>query len=480
MSDQRTSLDHRPTRREFLGAALGAFAFPTIVPSTVFGRSAPSNLIQVGQIGCGRIGRASEMPGVLRHSDVARMVAVCDLDRVRLADGKEMVEGHYARKFGKDGHTAVKTFADYHDLLADKDVDAVCISTPDHWHAQPAIEAALAGKDIYVQKPASLTIHEGRQMADAIKRTNRVLQLGSQQRSEPQFRLACELVRNGRIGKIKEIQIGLPVDPGGDSEPEMPVPSNLNYDLWLGSTPMVYYTEKRVHPQTPDIRKRYDRPGWLRCEQFGAGMITGWGAHHLDIAQWAMGLEHSGPISAEATAEFPKSGLWDVHGTFHVTAKYANGATMLVSDRLPNGLKFIGEDGWIWVTRGAYPVPKSAEGKPPTSRSIAASDPRILEAEFGPSDVRLHVSPKNDHHLDWLASIQTRKPPVAPAEDGHRACSACLVSHAAMKLGRKLTWDPKAERFENDDQANALLSRPQRAPYGTDAALASASRHAGR
>ena len=304
----------KASRRTFLKA------FPAIVPSSVFGQSAPSNLIQVAQIGCGRIARGSELPGVLRHSDLARFVAVCDLDTVRTADGKQFVESFYAKELGPDNYRGLKTYRDYHELLEDKSIDAVCISTPDHWHAQPAIEAALAGKDVYLQKPASLTIAEGRQMADTVQRTGRILQLGSQQRSEVQFRYACELVRNGRIGKVKEIFIGLPVDPSGDVEREMPVPANLNYDMWLGCTPNIFYTEKRVHPQSDNLRVRYDRPGWLRCEQFGAGMITGWGSHHVDIAHWAMGTEHSGPVEIVASAEFPKSGLWDVHGPFHIKA----------------------------------------------------------------------------------------------------------------------------------------------------------------
>ena len=262
-------------------------------------------------------------------------------------------------------------------MLQDRSIDAVCISTPDHWHAQPAMEAALAGKDIYLQKPASLTIREGRQMADVLRQTGRILQLGSQQRSEAQFRLACELVRNGRIGRIKEIFIGLPVDPAGDEEPEMPVPRNLDYDMWLGSTPIVPYTEKRVHPQSPDLKVRYDRPGWLRCEQFGAGMITGWGAHHIDIAHWAMDPENSGPVEIVASAEFPKKGLWDVHGPYHVKARYANGAEVYISEKYPNGLRFIGEDGWIWVTRGAYRTGDPAEGAP-RSAALDASDLKML------------------------------------------------------------------------------------------------------
>jgi predicted dehydrogenase len=288
--------------------------------------------------------------------------------------------------------------------------------------------------------------------------------LGSQQRSDIQFRLACELVRNGRIGKVLQIFIGLPVDPAGGEDRAMPVPSNLNYDMWLGSTLQVRYTEDRVHPQAAEPRARYDRPGWLRCEQFGAGMITGWGAHHIDIAHWAMDTENSGPVEIEAIAEFPKKGLWDVHGPYHVSARYANGAVMYIGEKYPNGVRFIGENGWIWVTRGRY-VPGER------SKALDASDARILRDGIKPNEVHLHDSPKNDHHLDWLASIRTRQQPAAPAEAGHRSCSACLLAHAAMRLGRKLRWDPAAERFLKDDQANALLSRPQRAPYGTDAVL---------
>ena len=452
------------TRRNFLSTA--AIAFPTIVPARVFGAAAPSNLIQVAQIGCGRIARGSEMAGILRNSAVARYVAVCDLDTVRIADAKQTIESAYAAKFGSANYSELKTCRDYHELLADKSIDAVCISTPDHWHAQPAMEAALAGKDIYLQKPASLTIREGRQMADVVTRTGRIFQQGSQQRSEYEFRFAVELIRNGRIGKLKEIYIGLPEDPAGDDEPKMPVPANLNYDMWLGSTPEVYYTEKRVHPQSPNLRVRYDRPGWLRCEQFGAGMITGWGAHHVDIAHWAMDLDHSGPIDVVASAEFPKKGLWDVHGPYHIRMRYANGVTMYISEKYPTGLKFVGEDGWLWVTRGNYKPGDSAEGKP-RNKVVDASD-QMLRTGIKDNELHLHASPNNDHHLDWLTSIKTRQPPATTAEIGHRSCSACLLAHAAMKLKRPLKWDPAKETFEKDEEANALLARKQRKPYGTD------------
>ena len=468
------------SRRQLLQSCAAAIGFPLIVPSSVFGKAAPSNLIQVAQIGCGRIARGSEIPGVLRNSDVARYVAVCDLDTVRIADAKQMIESAYAKKLGVGNYVGVKSYGNYREMLEDKSVDAVCISTPDHWHAQPAMEAAIAGKDVYLQKPASLTIREGRQMADVIKKTGRILQLGSQQRSEYPFRYACELVRNGRIGKIMEIFIGLPVDPSGDVEKEMPVPKNLNYDEWIGSTPMVYYTEKRVHPQALDLEARYDRPGWLRCEQFGAGMITGWGSHHIDIAHWAMDTEYSGPVLVEANAEFPKKGLWDVHGPFHVKATYANGAAMYISEKYPivgriedalHGIRFIGEDGWIWVTRGDYKPGDSAEGRP-RSETLDASDRKILRSGIKDNEIHLHASPNNDHHLDWLTSIRSRQEPVAPAEVGHRSCSACLLAHAAMKLDRQLRWDPNVERFVNDDEANAMLARKQRAPYGTDYVMA--------
>jgi len=344
------------------------------------------------------------------------------------------------------------------------EIDAVIISTPDHWHSKPAIDAALAGKDIYLQKPASLTVTEGRLMSDIIHRTGRIFQIGSQQRSAnpwPQFKKACELVRNGRIGEIHTIKIGLPGDPSGEEEPEMPVPENLNYDMWLGSTQEVYYTEKRVHPQYD-----YSRPGWLRCEQFGAGMITGWGAHHLDIAHWGMGTEYSGPIEIMANAKFPDHGLWNVHGDFHVEAKYANGVTMHVNGNFPNGIRFEGSEGWLFVSRGEVGVTSSDPNEEAGGGPFQASDPRILHSEIGAGEIHLYESA--DHHGNWLDCIIGREKTIASEEIAHRSCTACLVAHIGMKLGRKLYWDPVNERFRNNDDANAMLSRPQRHPYGFD------------
>jgi predicted dehydrogenase len=451
-------------RRRFLATAgKGVVAssviagFPAIVPASVFGAASPSNRINVGAIGTGRISRGHDLPGIWQH-DVAKVMAACDLDRQRLEDAKTLINGYYAKKTGKP-YDGVAGYANYHDLLASKDVDAVVISTPDHWHCLIAIDAVEAGKDVYLQKPASLTIAEGRALSNAVQRSGRIFQIGSQQRSTPQFRYAAELVRNGRIGQLKTVEVGLPGDPSGDEEPEMPVPKNLNYDMWLGSTPIVFYTEKRVHPQVG-----YDRPGWLRCEQFGAGMITGWGAHHIDSAHWGMDTELTGPVEIWGTAEFPKKGLWDVHGPFKTEALYANGVHMTVSGDFPNGIKFIGSEGWIFVSRGNERVTGSDPvAKLKDATALSASDPKIITSVIGPTEINLPKS--TEHHLNWLESVKSRRPPIAPVEIAHRSCSACLLHHLAMKLKRKLYWDPKTERFKNDDEANAMLSRPQRAPY---------------
>ncbi len=453
------------SRRKALGvtaAGLGASSvavagFPSIVPAAVLGPNAPSKRVNVGAIGTGRISRTHDMPGVWKYDD-ARIIAVCDLDSRRMEEAKTLVNGHYASKTGKP-YDGVKGYLDYRELLDDRNVDAVLVSTPDHWHAIPAIAAVQAGKDVYLQKPASLTIAEGRALSNAVHASGRIFQIGSQQRSSPQFRYAAELVRNGRIGQLKTVLVGLPGDPGGDEEPEMPVPKNLDYEAWLGSTPHVYYTEKRVHPQ-----QGYDRPGWLRCEQFGAGMITGWGAHHIDSAHWAMDTEYTGPVEISGTAEFPKKGLWNVHGPFKTEGVYANGVRMVVSGEFPNGIRFEGTEGWVFVSRGNEAVTASDPvAKLKDAQALAASDPGILTSAIGPDEVHLYES--KDHHGNWLDCVRSRRAPIAPVEVAHRSCSACLLHHIAMKTRRTLHWDPVRERFKNDDEANAMLSRPQRWPY---------------
>jgi myo-inositol 2-dehydrogenase / D-chiro-inositol 1-dehydrogenase len=450
-------------RREYLKksaiSATGMVVVPTIVPASVLGKNAPSNKINIGQIGCGRIARDHDLPGTMQY-DIARVVAVADVDMKRAREGKELIEKYYREKKKSDQYVDVKTYQDYREMLLDKDIDAVIISTPDHWHAQPAIEAALAGKDIYLQKPTSLTIAEGRALADVIRLKGTVLQVGTQQRSSKQFRIAAELVRNGRIGKLHTVRIGLPGDPAGPDVPEMPVPKELDYDMWLGSTPEVYYTETRVHPQSG-----YSRPGWLRCEQFGAGMITGWGQHHIDSAHWGMNTEYTGPEEIEAVAEFPRSGLWDVHGDFMVKAKYDNDIMMFISGGYTNGIRYEGTEGWIFVSRGNYSATASdPESKARSARALDASDPNILTSQIGENETHLYVS--EEQHGNWLDCIQSRKAPISTAEVGHRTCSVCLISHIAMKLDRKLYWDAANERFRGDDEANAMLTRSQRAPWG--------------
>lgn len=431
--------------------------------NTIPGRPSANDCINIAQIGFGRIAKEHDLPLTIRHRGV-RVVAVADVDLKRANDGKQWIEDWYRENRG-ERQVTVRAVQDYHELLQDPSIDAVIISTPDHWHAQPAIEAALAGKDVYLQKPAALTIREGRQMSDAFHHTGRILQMGSQQRSLdpwPQFHRAVALVRSGRIGAITHVEVGLMIDPAGNEEPEMPIPPTLNYDMWLGSTPYVYYTEKRVHPQ-----QDYDRPGWLRCEQFGAGMITGWGAHHVDIAHWGLNTEYTGPVEIEGEAEYPTSGLWNVHGHFRVQARYANGVILNIADTFPNGIRFIGTEGWIFVSRGDTPVTASdpsAHWK--SAPALEASDPKILETAVNPADVQMDIS--QEQHQNWLESIRSRKPPIAPVEIAHRSTSVCLLSQIAMKLRRRLFWNPNAERFRNDDEANTMLSRPQRYPYGTD------------
>lgn len=452
-------------RRMFIkrtaATAVGVAVLPTIIPSSAFGKNAPSNKIHIGQIGLGRIARSHDMIHT-RQYDQARFVAVCDVDSKRLADGKRFVDDYYARKTGNSLNSDAKVYENYVDMLADKNIDAVIISTPDHQHADVAIRAALAGKDIYLQKPTSLTIEEGRLLSDVVRRQKVILQVGTQQRSSEQFRIAAELVRNGRIGKLHTVKIGLPGDPSGPEASEMPIPDNLNYDMWLGSTPEVYYTEMRVHPQND-----YGRPGWLRCEQFGAGMITGWGQHHFDSAAWGMDTELTGPISVEAIAEFPKSGLWDVHGDFMVKAEYENGITMYTSGGYPNGIRYEGTDGWIFVSRGSYVASASDPiDQEKNTKALDASDPKILTSKISKNEIQLYKS--DNQHGNWLDCIKTRKEPISPVEIGHRACTICLISHIAMKVPGKLLWDPRKERFLNSDWANSMLKRPQRYPYGTD------------
>jgi len=431
-----------------MASATGIIMMPDIIPAHVFGTNPPGDKINIGQIGCGRIARTHNLPEILNY-DSSRVVAVSDLDSKRMADGKKMIEDFYEKKTGKKGYVDVKMYSDYRDMLLDKSIDAVIISTPDHWHAQPAVEAALAGKDIYIQKPLTLTVNEGRVLVDVVNKKSVILQVGAQCRSsEPQYRKAAELVRNGRIGKLHTVKIGMPGDPPGPEVTSMPVPENLDYNTWLGSTQEVFYNELRVHPQND-----YSRPGWLRNQQFGAGMITGWGSHFFDYSAWGMDTEYTGPVSIEAVAQFPRSGIWNVHGDFMVKAVYNNGIEMLAGTEYPYGVRYEGEEGWIFVTHAGIP-------------KLDASDPALLNSVITENEIHLYMT--TEHHGNWLDCIRSRKQPISPVEIGHRACSLCLISHIAMKVHGVLDWDPVEEKFINNGLANSMLQRNQRAPFGTN------------
>jgi len=437
-----TRADRSMSRRAFLRTSAAAgIALPYIVPASVFGQAAPSERITVGCIGVGRMGMG-DLREALGFKQV-QVVAVCDVDANRVKNAQKSVESYYSER-GGGAYSGCAGYGDFRDLTARDDIDAVQIATPDHWHALPALEAARQGKDIFLQKPMSLTIQEGRILSDTVKRYDRVFQIGSQQRSDARFRQACELVRNGRIGELSTIKVGFGTDPGMGPEPAMPVPEALNYDMWLGPAPWAPYTEKRVHPQ-----HGYGRPGWLRITDYGAGMITGWGSHHNDIAQWGMGTEYTGPVEIEGRAEFPKDGLWDVHGPFHIEYTYANGVKVICADNAENkqGVVFEGTEGSVYVRRG----------------HIEAQPASLLEETIGPEGTKLYVS--NNHKANFYECIKSRAQTVAPAEVAHRSCSVCLLGQIGMQLGRKLTWDPDAEQFVGDPEANRLLSKPMRSSW---------------
>ena len=456
------------TRRHFIRTAATAAVAPMIVPSRFFGADAPSNRLRVGHIGAGRIAQGHDMPGVAR-SGLADVLAVCDLDTKRQTSGKAAVVKLFADS--KLPAPTIATYGNYREVLARSDIDAVVLSLPDHWHAEIALAALYAGKDVYVQKPFTMTHAEGVVLREAVAKTGRILQVGSQQRSwntSQQFRKACEFVRSGRVGRLQRVEVGLPTDPTQPDDPPQSVPPNFNYEMWLGPTPDVYYTEQRVHPQNSVSA----RPGWLRNDSYCLGMITGWGAHHFDTAHWGMGVELTGPSRIEGRGEFPPNKIWNVHGAYNIELTYPGNVKMRVSDQLNTGIKFIGDEGWIFVTReNTLPVSVVAPANPSPNdprnlKVLEASDPKLLD----PNGVTVKFPESSSHHKNWLECVKSRQQPLAPAPIAHRSNTACILSWIAMKLARPLNWDAKTERFVNDDQANAMLSRPERGPYGAEKA----------
>ncbi len=456
------------SRRQFLQtAAAGAatVAFPLVLPSRLFGAEAPGNRIRVGHIGCGRIALGHDMPGVF-ESGLADYAAVCDIDSRRLTAGRERIEKFHRDSAGKA--PKIDAYVDYRELLARSDIDAVVLSLPDHQHAEVAIRALRAGKDIYLQKPFTMTHAEGVLLRDEVARTGRILQVGSQQRSwgpHEQFRRACEFVRSGRVGRLTRVEIGLPTDPTKPDDPPMEIPSTLDYDAWLGPTPEVYYTEQRVHSQQFNARGELDiasRPGWLRNEAYCLGMITGWGAHHFDTAHWGMDCELTPPIRIEGHGEFPTNKIWNVHGAYHVELVYPGDIRMTVSNTFQNGVKFIGDEGWIFVCRDGTATASDPAGSGGKLKWLDASDPKLLD----PNGVTVRFPSSLSHHKNWLECVKSRSTPLSAAPEAHNTNTACILSWIAMKLGRPLTWDAKADRFVNDAEATAMLTRPERAPYG--------------
>jgi predicted dehydrogenase len=378
--------------------------------------------IQTGHIGVGNQGRGN-LKKLIQHA-----VAVCEVDKDRLGQAKDQVARATKR--------SCAAYGDYRKLLDDKDVDAVIITTPDHWHAKITIDACAAGKDVYCEKPLTLTVAEGRAMVAAARKHQRIVQTGSQQRSDDRFRLACELVRSGRLGKIETVRCGISgVNMKGMRVPDSEPPASLDYDFWLGPAPKRPYNEQRVHY---NFRFFWDYSG---------GQMTNWGAHHLDIAQWGLGMDASGPVSIEGKARYPKDGLYEVPEWCEIVYRYANGVTMICGQSQKGGTAFIGENGSIHVNR----------------KEITSKPGDIVGQAIGDKDVHLYVS--KDHHANWLECIKSRKLPICDVEIGHRSATVCHLGNIAVRTGRKLTWDPVKETIVGDKEAADMLSRPYRTPW---------------
>ena len=453
------------SRRRFIKASVAGSAAALFLPRTyLFGaQTPPSRKITIAQIGCGRMGM-DDMRGTMAHDDLCRIVAVCDLDQKRLEAARTEVEQFYKGK--GEARVDVKAYRDYHEVLARPDIDAVIVTPPDHWHAIVAVQAVLAGKDLHVQKPLTYDIAEAIALRTAVRAKKRILQTGSQQRSSKPwdtFRIATEAVRNGRIGQVKTIRVGIGQDkPKGVPPAPQVVPSTFDYETWLGPAPQQPYMEDHCHPQAG-----YGRPGWITTEDFGLGMITNWGAHHIDIAHWGMGMELGGPTAIEAKASFMSNDVWTVHETYHVEMDYPNGVHLVMDDSYPNGVRFEGTEGWVFCARGAATVTASdpgAAGQSDGRRSLDASNPSILTSPYGANAVRWMAS--SNHYRNWLEAIAKRQDPIAPVDQAARSLEACAAAWIGMKLGRKLTWDPKAEHFVGDAEANAMCARkPRSAKY---------------
>lgn len=417
-----------------------ATAAPSIIPASALGQGpdkkvAPSDRIVVGCIGVGDLGRRHHLAGCILPDPRLEVAAVCDVDRNHRDEAAQMVKDRTGKR--------VRVYEDFRRVLEHKDIDAVFIVTPDHWHAVISIAAMEAGKDIYCEKPLTLTIDEGKQMVKTARRHGTVFQTGSMQRSDPRFRQACELVRNGKIGKVTKVSSQINGAPGGEWQPFQTPPAELNWDFWLGPAPYTDYAPNRCHYEFR----------WHRA--YSGGKLTDWGAHHNDIAQWGLGTDHTGPVKVVTTkSQFNPNGPYNVAQNFEIHYTYENGVELICTSEGENGAKFFGTDGWIFVNRGR----------------IEASDPEILNAKLGPDDIRLYNTgdgPHNwvNHYGNWIDCIRTRQRPICDVEIGHRSATVCHLGNIALLLGRELNWDPAKEEFVNDPEAQSLVSRPMRAPW---------------
>ncbi len=439
---------NRISRRQFItgtaGAALGAIGFPYFVPSSSLGQAgnlAPSERITMGCIGVGWQG-TSNLSSFLVEKD-CQVIAICDIDENHLQNAVDLVNGYYENK-------DCAAYHNFRELLARDDIDVVSLGLPDHWHAIPAIEAARSGKDIFGEKPLSHNFNEGRAICDAVKRYGRVWQTGSWQRSLPHFRFACELVRNGRIGKVHTVEVALPsghIDFARTKGQEEfgPAPDELDYDFWLGPAPYEPYCPARVHKN------------WRWHLDYGGGQLMDWVGHHADIAHWGLGLDYTGPVEIEGHGVFPRTGLWNSPTDFELTAKYASGLTMILSSKIRfpigtmwgevTGTRWIGEGGWICVTRGG----------------IAAEPSNLPKEKVGPNEIRLYHSP--GHWRNFLDCVKTRCTTIAPCEIAHRSATPGHLGQIAMLLGRKIRFNPETEEIIGDLTATHLLGNAMRSPW---------------
>jgi len=439
----------QPSRRSFLkSTAIATAAAPFLLPSRLWSAEVkPSDRLNLGFIGMGTQNRGL-MGGFLSRKET-QVVAVCDVDTNRREDARKRVEEHYAKQTDSGAYKGCGAYDDFRALLIRKDIDAVVIATPDHWHAYISIAAAKSGKDIYCEKPLCQSIHEARAMVNAMRKNKRVFQTGSMQRSSKEFRIACELVRNGVIGKISKVEVAIGV-PGIPCDlPTEPDEPGLDWDMWLGPAPERGYHSK-LSPR--GVHKHF--PGWRDYREYGGGMVTDWGAHHFDIAQWGLGMDESGPVEI-----FPVDNPKATQG---VRLLYANGVEA-VHVNSGYGVVFHGSAGQVKVNRGKFELWLGGEQKTKAGAKVGEEADRIEKEYLAGAKVRLYSS--SSHGTDWLNSIKTRKPPICDVEVGARSVSVCHLVNLAYYHGQKMKWNPRSEKFTGGTGNKAWLNVPHRDPW---------------